>query len=269
LSKDKMAKAAAEPAAGLRQEMTMASDSDVTYPPVDVLKPVAENVWIVDSGPQQAMGLSLPVRMTVIRLASGDVWLHSPTRFNGELRREIEVLGPIRHIVAPNVAHWTHLKDWQTTCPAATISAAPGLRDRAQVKAAGLRLDRDLTDTPSDSWGGEIDQTVIPGGAGFHEVAFLHRPTRTLILTDLIQNLEPPKLPLGTRLFAKLTGVQAPDGKAPAYLRLVIRMRRRHAREAVSRLIAWSPDRVIFSHGRWFERDGTAQLRRAFRWLLG
>jgi len=247
----------------------MASDPDVTYPPVDVLKPVAENVWIVDSGPQQAMGLSLPVRMTVIRLASGDVWLHSPTRFNPELRREIEVLGPIRHIVAPNVAHWTHLKEWQTACPAAVISAAPELRNRAQVREAGLRLDRDLTDTPPSDWADEIEQTVVPGGAGFREVAFFHRPTRTLILTDLIQNLEPEKLPLGTRVFAKLTGVQAPDGKAPAYLRLVVRLRRREAKAAIARVVSRAPTRVIFSHGKWFDRDGTAELRRAFRWLLG
>jgi hypothetical protein len=100
-------------------------------------------------------------------------------------------------------------------------------------------------------------------------VAFLHRPSRTVVLTDLVQNLEPEKLPLGTRLFAKLTGVHAPDGKAPAYLRLVIRLRRADAKAAVARLIAWNPDRVIFSHGRWFERDGTAELKRAFRWLLG
>ena len=42
--------------------------NDVTYPPLDVLKPVAKDLWIVDSGPQEAMGLTLPVRMTVIRL---------------------------------------------------------------------------------------------------------------------------------------------------------------------------------------------------------
>jgi hypothetical protein len=247
----------------------MAADPDVTYPPVDVLKPVAENVWIVDSGPQQALGLTLPVRMTVIRLNSGDVWLHSPTRFNPELRREIEVLGPIRHIVAPNVAHWTHLKEWQTACPAAVISATPNLRDRSQVRKEGIRIDRDLGDAPPEEWADEIEQTIIPGGAGFREVAFFHRPTRTLILTDLIQNLEPDKLPFGTRIFAKLTGIQAPDGKAPAYLRLIVRLRRRTARYAISRLIARAPQRVIFSHGRWFNRDGTEQLRRAFRWLLG
>jgi Domain of unknown function (DUF4336) len=247
----------------------MAGDQDVTYPPLDVLKPVAENLWIVDSGPQEAMGLSLPVRMTVIRLRNGDVWLHSPTRYNAELRREIETLGPIRHLVAPNIAHWTHLKEWQGGCPAAKTSAAPNLRQRPQVRKAGIRLDRDLTDSPPDDWGGEIEQIVIQGGAGFREVAFLHRPTRTLILTDLIQNLEPEKLPLGTRLFARLTGVDAPNGKAPAYLRFVVRLRRKEAQEAVSHLIAWNPERVIFSHGRWFERDATASLKRAFAWLLG
>jgi hypothetical protein len=245
------------------------SDLDATYPPLDVLKPVAENVWIVDSGPQHAMGLTLPVRMTVIRLENGEVWLHSPTRFNGELRRTIETLGPIRHIVAPNIAHWTHLKDWQSSCPSAVTSAAPGLRQRAQVRKEGLRLDRDLTEEPPEAWAGEIEQTIIPGGAGFREVAFFHRSTRTLILTDLIQNLEREKLPFGTRLFAKLTGIQAPDGKAPAYLRLVIRLRRRDAAQAAARLVAWNPDRIIFSHGRWFDRDGTAALRRSFAWLLG
>jgi len=244
------------------------TDEDVTYPPLDVLKPVAENLWLVDSGPQHAMGLALPVRMTAVRLGNGDVWLHSPTRFNAELRRQIETLGPIRHLVAPNIAHWTHLKDWQVGCPAAETSAAPNLRQRTQVQKEGLRLDRDLMDEPPEEWSGEIEQIVVPGAAGFREVAFFHRPTRTLILTDLIQNLEPEKLPSGTRLFATLTGVKAPNGKAPAYLRIVVRLRRKEAKEAVSRIVAWNPERVIFSHGRWFEQDGSANLKRAFAWIL-
>jgi len=35
------------------------------------LRPVAENVWIVDAGRIKAAGLPLPIRMTVIRLSSG------------------------------------------------------------------------------------------------------------------------------------------------------------------------------------------------------
>jgi hypothetical protein len=70
------------------------------------------------------------------------------------------------------------------------------------------------------------------------------------------------------RTFARLTGVLAPDGKAPIYLRLIIRTKRQEAAQAASRMLAWAPERVIFAHGRWFERDGTAALRRSLAWLI-
>lgn len=248
--------------------MNAGPEADVGYPPFDVLKPVADNVWIIDSAPLRMMGLWLPVRMTVIRLGSGELWLHSPTRFDETLRDAIETLGPIRHLVAPNIAHWSFLKEWQRHCPDASTWAAPNLRQRAQVKKAGVRIDRDLEEDMPDQWAGDIEQTIVPGGGGFREVAFFHKPTRTLVLTDLIVNLEPDKLPLATRAFAKLTGTLAPDGKAPAYLRLIIRMRHKEAAAAASRLVAWAPERVIFAHGRWIERDGAAALRRSLAWLL-
>lgn len=242
---------------------------NVSYPPLDVLKPVAENVWIIDSGPLRLMGLYMPVRMTVIRLGSGEVWLHSPTRFNAALRREIDKLGLIRHLIAPNIAHWTFLKEWQRHCPEAVTWAAPKLKERAQVRKSGMRLDRDLDARAPEAWAGDIEQMIIAGGGGFREVAFFHKPTRTLVLTDLVVNLEPAKLPLATRTFAKLAGMLAPDGKAPAYLRVIIRLRRREAAAVAAQVLGWGPDRVIFAHGRWFERDGTAALRRSLAWLLG
>ena len=39
-------------------------------------------------------------------------------------------------------------------------------------------------------------------------------------------------------------------------------------REAVDTMLAWEPEQVIVAHGRWYEKDGAAELRRAFRWLL-
>src|SRR5215207_3509605 len=35
-----------------------------------------------------------------------------PTRFDARLKAEIEVHGPIRHLVAPNIAHWSFLAEW-------------------------------------------------------------------------------------------------------------------------------------------------------------
>ena len=52
--------------------------SDITYPPLDVPKPVADGVWIVDSGPLRVFGLlGLPIRMTALQLSSGDMLMHS------------------------------------------------------------------------------------------------------------------------------------------------------------------------------------------------
>ena len=163
-----------------------ATDIKATYPPLDVLKPVAENLWIVDSGPLRRLGVPLPIRMTVARLDTGEIWLHSPTRFTPVLHAALERLGPVRHLVAPNSAHWMFLQDWQKHCPEALVWAAPGLRDRGTVRRAGLRLDTDLSDTAPEAWEGEIAQKVVSGGLGFREVAFLHCPSRTLLLTDLV-----------------------------------------------------------------------------------
>src|SRR3954470_8901766 len=107
-----------------------------TYPPLDVLKPIAENIWIVDSGPFYVLGIPIPVRMTVVRLSSGELVLHSPTRFSDALRNELEAKGRIAHLIAPNSAHWCYLLSWSSQCPGATIWAAPGLRNRSAVKAS-------------------------------------------------------------------------------------------------------------------------------------
>ncbi|MBN9562266.1 MAG: DUF4336 domain-containing protein [Alphaproteobacteria bacterium] len=234
-----------------------------TYPPLDVLKPVVEDLWVVDSGPLAVARIPLPVRMTIIRVDDG-MLLHSPTPYDRTLRQAIAELGPIRHLVAPSFAHWIFMREWVAACPDAITWAAPGLRDRRQVRRSGLRLDRDLG---GPAWGG-IEQCVIPGGGGFREVALLHRPSRTVLLSDLVQNLEPAKLPVMARPLARLLGVTAPDGRAPVYLRAMIRLGGEDAASAVSRVLAWEPERVIFAHGRWFEQDGAAELRRSFRWIV-
>ena len=237
------------------------------YPPLDVLKPVADDLWIVDSGPHRVLGLPLPVRMTVLRLRGGDLWLHSPTRCTPGLLAELKSLGGIRHLVAPDVAHWSHLPEWQRACPGALTWAAPGLRERSQVKRAGIRIDRDLDEKAPPEWADELAQVVVRG-IGFSEVDFFHQASGTLVMTDLVQNLEPGKMPVAMRMLARWTGVSTPGG-TPLYLRLALRARQSEVRGAAHRLIGWKPERVIFSHGRWFAENGTVQLGRALSWLLG
>ncbi|TNC52304.1 DUF4336 domain-containing protein [Rubellimicrobium rubrum] len=249
----------------------MATDQTnrVAYSPLNTLKPVADGIWIVDGGPMHVAMIPIPIRMTVVRLASGQVWLHSPVPYNARLRSEIEALGPISHLVAPNIAHWSFVKDWQRQFPEATTWAAPGLRKRRQVKASGVRFDRDLGHVPPEEWAGDLQQRLLEGGLGLAEAVFLHRASRTLILTDLVENFEAEKLSPALRPLVRAAGAMEPQGMAPPHYRLATNLRRSQAKALAQELVDWGPERVIFAHGKWFDRDGTAQLRRSLRWLLG
>jgi hypothetical protein len=243
--------------------------TSVTYAPLDTPKPIADGVFIVDSTLPGMLGKVLPVRMTVIRLPDGTLLLHSPTRLTEALRQALLCLGPVAHLVAPNIAHWTLLKPWQQAFPQASTWAAPGLRERRQVRRNGVHIDAELGSTAPAAWGDAIDLCTVPGGLGFHEVAMFHRPSGTLMLTDLVLNLEPPKVPVMARPLVRLFGSLAPHGMPPPYLRMIVRMRWAAAVSAAERLLHFRPERVIFAHGRWFDRDATQQLRRSLRWLLG
>jgi hypothetical protein len=248
--------------------MTHRDHDRSVYPPLDRLKPVAPDLWIVDSGPLHLAGVAFPVRMTVVRLSSGGMWLHSPTPFIATLRGEIERLGPIRHLVAPNFAHWMFVRDWQREVPEAETWAAPGLRERGTVRKSGVRLDHDLGEVPPDTWAADIDQITVPGGFGVTEVGFLHRTSRTLVLTDLVENFEPEKLSPVARPLVRAAGAMSPEGMAPIHYRLALNRNRATVAAAARRMLDWAPEKVIFAHGAWFESDGTAQLRHSFRWLL-
>jgi Domain of unknown function (DUF4336) len=237
-------------------------------PHLRVPMPVADGVWIVHCEPIKVAGaMPLPLRMAVLRLGNGDLLLHSPAQYSAELRRAIEALGPIRHLIAPSVGHWMFLRDWQRACPEAKTWAVQGLKDRSQVRSAGIRIDAELGDNAPEPWAGEIDQVLIRGPV-FKEVDFFHRASRTLVLTDLILNIEPQDLPPLSRVMARALGIVAPNGRAPAYVRGLLLLNRTEAAQKAAQLIAFNPERVIFAHGRWFERDGARQLRRALAWLL-
>ena len=243
-------------------------DERASYLPLDAPKPVAADIWVVDGAPVHPAGMTLPVRMTVIRLSDGGLLLHSPTQLGPDLAQALAALGPVSDLVAPNIVHWTMLREWQQAFPSARLWAAPNLLSRRQVRQAGLRWDGEITPTLPQRWQGELEHVIVPGGLGFREVAFLHKPSRTAVLTDLVLNVEPARCPPPMRPFARLVGIAAPDGRAAAYLRLIVRMGGPAAMDAAQRIVDWAPERVVFSHGAWFDHDATPALRRSLRWLL-
>lgn len=234
------------------------------YLPTEVLKQIGEDIWIVDGTPITAMGLTMPVRMVVIRLGDGRMLLHSPIRHSAALAQAITQLGPICHLVAPTTAHWQFMEDWHQAFPDARTWAVPGLRDRAQVRASGLRIDRDLEDMAHPEWSGDIRQGLVRG-MGLTEAWFFHKPSRTLVLTDLVENLEPARLPPVTAAATWL--VRGNSGRPALHVRAALLLGGQQARSDIRAMLAVEPEQVVFAHGAWFTEDGAARLRHAFAWL--
>lgn len=241
------------------------------YEPLNTLKPVAEDLWIVD-GPIVRMAMygtsiSFPTRMTVIRLGNGELFLHSPTALVDSLRAELEPLGPVRHLVSPNKLHYASIAAWKTAYPGAISWASPGVRERAASRRIAVTFDRELGDAPAPEWAADIDHLVFRGSRFMEEIVFMHRKSRTLLLADLIENFEPSRLGFAQGLLVRLAGSADPDGKAPSDLRVTYLGRKQQARECLRRMEAWKPQRIILGHGRWYPAGGERELQRAFRWL--
>ena len=95
------------------------------YSPLNSLKKIADNLWIVD-GEEVQMDFKLfkvpfSTRMTVIRLKNGGIWVHSPIKPSDNLLFEIKQLGEVKHLIAPNVLHYSYIDEWHQLFPEAKV----------------------------------------------------------------------------------------------------------------------------------------------------
>jgi hypothetical protein len=246
----------------------MRDEACAMYLPINTLKSVAHNVWIVD-GPVIRFGMPwpkfpFPTRMTVVRLANNELFVHSPTPLTPSLREEIHRTGKVRFIIGPNRLHYWWIPDWKAGFPGAAVYLAPRIKEQARRHIT--IEDIPLATISGYPWDAKIATLPIEGSY-MTEVAFFHRASRTLILTDLISNFEPEKV--GSLFLGLLTwigGVSPPHGGVARDLRLSFTLRHKdELRASVKTMLAWKPERVIFAHGRWYDANGTAALQGAFR----
>jgi hypothetical protein len=200
--------------------------------------------------------------MTVVRLSDGGLVLHSPIPLDGGLRAELDGLGEVQAIVAPNKAHHLFADDCRAVYPNAKLYAAPGLPE----KRKDLRFDGLLADEPRIEWRGDLEQQRIRGMPMLNEVAFFHPSSRTLILTDLVFNV-PKGRTWGIPLVFHLMGAGGRFGPH-RFIRWMIRDQQA-ARESLGLIMRWDFDRVILAHGDVLENGGRQKLRDAFGFILG
>jgi len=228
--------------------------------PLDPLRPLAKDIWVAER-PQTFYGLPVGTRMTVIRLSGERLLLHSPVALDSKLRAELDSLGRVRYVVAPNRVHHLYAGDVAKAYPEARLWVAPGL----ERKRPDLAFVAVLGDEAPEEWRMEVQQTFFRGRPYENEVVFFHRASRTLILCDLAFNFGPAAA-APTRLLMRLLlsyGRFGPSKLDPWLIR-----DRRAARQSLKDILIWDFDRVVVAHGEILERGGREALRAGYAWLL-
>ena len=214
-----------------------------------------ENLWLL-SYPLPLLGADLQRNVTVIRLKSGAVVIHSTGPFTLEDVASINAVGKPDWLLDTMLRHDTFAKQGKEAFPDATYLAPEGFS-----KLAGFPTGP-LLPAPAE-WGDEMEVLRLDGVPSMEEHAVFHRPSRTLIVADLLFNFG-PDAPLWTRLLMRLAvGAKHDPGMARS-----MRMTAKDTtalRRSLAAVEAWDFDRIIVGHGDPVLTDGKRQFREALR----
>jgi hypothetical protein len=223
---------------------------------------IAPGLWSVERLIGIPLGPRLPTRMLLVDLPGGGVLAWSPVPLSDSLRASVAARGGARFLVAPNSFHHLGLAAWKRAFPDAAIWLAPGLRARKPEVPAG----EELLPSAATPFAQLLSHRVLDCGRGVTEVAFLHAPSRTLILVDSAFNLTPAPRHRD-RLLLWLLGLPSRFGPTRSS-RLILLRDRAAIRAWIDALCAWDFARIVVAHG-----DELAarpdDLRRAFAPWLG
>ena len=202
--------------------------------------------------------IQIPVRMTIIRLGSGELILHSPVPISPALRDELAALGPVAFVVVPN-AHGRFAEQAHRIYSSAQLLAAPTPPSRPEVaplsrfargSAAG-RVGGPGRESPrarlSTAGGGSVPSAVAdPRAHG----PLLQHPA--LVVPDRARVLP------GERHVA--------SASVPSRIIRNIAVSDRAAlRSSLEQILSWDFERIVPGHGDVVEHGGPAALRAAWQ----
>ncbi len=163
------------------------------------LKRIADGVWGAETVQSIGMGASLPLRMTILQDNVGLI-LVAPIPIDDALSAELAALAPVHTLIRPNLLHYKYLSAAKQRYPDAELLGAPRLAEKRPELAFDGVLTADRSPSPA------LDLLRISGADKLSEIVFLHKPSRTLVVTDLVFNI--PKATAMSWLVLVLAGLE-------------------------------------------------------------
>ncbi|MGB3670576.1 MAG: DUF4336 domain-containing protein [Phormidesmis sp.] len=237
-----------------------------------IIEALDNNLWIAEQ-PLRYFGLEVGTRMTVIRLSSGALAVISPVEISDRLKQQLDSIGPVKHIVAPNLYHYFYATGFKNSYPTATFWATTGLKEKKPNLPVDRVLGADGVSSQTDLWtdleGHLLDgyRTLGSGGVELlNEWVFFHAASRTLILTDAAFHFD-QSFPLITQLAARVGGSYQRLG--PSLIERVVTTDKARVKASMEKILSWDFERVVMAHGTVVERDGKRKLAASYDRFLG
>jgi|SRR4051794_22257888 hypothetical protein len=163
----------------------------------DPIQELSENLWRVEGALPH---FSMRRVMTVVRLLDGRLLIHSAIAMDEGSMKRLEAWGEPAILLIPHVRHRMDAPRYKRRYPSLRVYAPPAVMSKAREVVA---VDGTVADAQLDA------STSLPllDGSGQSEVALtVHSNDGTsIVLTEVIFDLEPPKSALG-RAALKLAG---------------------------------------------------------------
>lgn len=216
-------------------------------------QPLAENLWLL-AYPLKMLGADLRRNVTLIRLQSGKLVIHSTAPFSPEDVAAIRNLGEPGWLLDGILRHDTFAEEGRLA-----FMGIPYLAPEGFSELIGFAT-TPIVPTPVE-WDGELLALEIQGSPEARDTALFHIPSRTLILTELVFNFGDDE-PIWTELLlhAAVGGEHHPGMSRPVKAGVKDETAFRNSLAAI---LEWDFDRVIVGHGDVMEQDGKEKLRTA------
>ncbi|CAN9213042.1 unnamed protein product [Alternaria alternata] len=212
-------------------------------------------------------------RATAIRLHDNRILLLNPIQLEDAVRDKLDRLGGV-HLIASDLGHHMYVKDYVDAWPEAKTIGVPGL-DSMRKDVNWNYIYKDWRTSPEDQFDFAQDfETVLFEGFITYCVAWYHKPTKTLIQSDLMMNLpcteqyHPSSSDQGplSREFAKRAHPRSIWAKRLVYYIATVdyTLMRRDAKKVAE----WQIDRIIPCHGDVLESGGNEAWSSVYGWFL-
>lgn len=205
-------------------------------------------------------GVEMGTRSTLIAYAPGELLLIGPGPQTQGVVADIQALGTVKHVVAPNAFHHLYLRDAHRVFPEATLWA-PGA---VAKKQPDLPLER-LRPDHNYPWFPAVE-TLGLQGTRLQEYVFFHGESKTLVLTDLLFNMVAPQ-GLKAQLVTAIMGTRGKLACSRLVKTLAIQDKNL-LRDSLEQILRWDFERIVMAHGVCVEENARTRFTEALAFVL-